>query len=208
MSETLKVIGLCGRSGSGKGFVCELFSEYGIPSIDTDKVYRDILADRSKGCLDELCREFGPSVIAEDGSLDRKALSRIVFSGSDDKLSILNEITHKYILEETEKKIEKARADKKRAVIVDAPVLFESGFDRLCDITVCVTATDDISVERITRRDCISRDDALRRLSHQKTNDELRALCDLEIVNDASLDVTAEVEKIVKDIIVGGNDEK
>lgn len=206
MNDSIKIIGLCGRSGSGKGYVCSLFAKHGIPSIDTDLVYREILSHRTGGCLAELSREFGDTVHTADGYLDRKELSRIVFSDKK-KLSRLNSITHKYILEETKKLIETARQEGKAAIIVDAPVLFESGFDKICDVTMCVTASDSISVERIIARDGISKEDAMMRLSHQMSVDELRKLCDAEIVNDGSRDVTAAVEALVKSIIGGSYEE-
>ncbi len=68
----MKVLGLTGPSGAGKGFVCALFARHGIPSIDADRVYHDLLVPPSQ-CLDALVERFGRSVLFPDGTLDRKA---------------------------------------------------------------------------------------------------------------------------------------
>ena len=69
-------IGICGSSGSGKGFVCKLFSTFGYKWIDTDKVYRDIATPKSE-CVKRLRECFGDSILNPDGSLNRKELSKI-----------------------------------------------------------------------------------------------------------------------------------
>ena len=98
----MKVLGLTGPTGAGKGTVAAVFAElYGIPSIDTDAVYHELLIPPSP-CLDELVTAFGAEILRRDGTLDRPALSRIVFSDlSGEKQKLLNGITHKYVLDET-----------------------------------------------------------------------------------------------------------
>ena len=93
----MKIVGLCGGSGSGKGKVCEIFREKGIPCIDTDAVYRQ-LTGQPGALLDALIEEFGNEIISDDNSLNRGALARIVFSSENKeyKLSRLNEIAHIY----------------------------------------------------------------------------------------------------------------
>jgi len=213
MIANVKVVGLCGRSGCGKGFVSAEFLNYGIPSIDTDKVYRDILLEKGKDgqlspCLSELVREFGEGIITEASELDRKALAALVFAdGAEDKLFRLNEITHKYILEKTLELLEKYGESGFGSVIVDAPVLFESGFDKICDIKICVAAPDSVAIERICRRDNKTPKEAEMRLSSQKAQAELEALCDDVIVNDGVADVALQVKSIVFRYSLGGEDE-
>lgn len=193
----IKIIGLCGRSGSGKGYVSKIFASFGIPSVDTDKLYGEIVSMKDSPCLKELSREFGGDIITAEGTLNKKALSAIVFS-DDKRLQKLNSITHKYILAETEKRIEELKNSGAKAVIIDAPVLFESGFHRLCDLCVCVTCGTDISVKRITQRDGIDEKSAEKRLSSQLSEKELRALCDYEIVNDDIEDPMSQVRDFIK----------
>lgn len=198
----IKIVGLCGRSGSGKGYVSKCFAAAGIPAIDTDKVYRDLVeceGEPPSECLAELMHEFGEGILNDSGALNRRALADIVFSpGAGEKLRMLNKITHKYILAEVQRIITVLSSKGCSAVIIDAPVLFESGFDKICDVTVCVTAADEICIERIMSRDSISYAEAFRRLSNQIDAGELRRKCDYEIVNDNVSDVCADVNAFIK----------
>ena len=199
----MKIIGLCGGSGSGKGAVCDLFLELGIPSIDTDALYHKMTSSDSP-CLRALAREFGESIIDVHGKLDRAVLRGIVFSSDgENKRKKLNEIAHKYILDRTREIIKEYECAGKRAVIVDAPLLFESGFNKECDFILCVTADEKIRVKRIVLRDGISEEDAYKRISSQITTEELLSKSDAFITNNgdyASLSV--EVRR-VSEIIFG-----
>ncbi len=198
--EGLFTVGLCGRSGSGKGYVSRCFAMKGIPAIDTDAVYRSITDGSGPfECNAELASVFGQDILREDMSLDRRRLAKTVFAeGAEYKLKMLNEIAHKYIFVET---LRIARLHKKAgagSIILDAPVLFESGFDVYCDRTLCVTCPDEVSVERICARDGISRYEAERRLANQISAEELRDRCHGEIVNDGKTNVLAEVDRIIE----------
>ncbi|MBQ8321934.1 MAG: dephospho-CoA kinase [Clostridia bacterium] len=199
----MKVIGLCGGSGSGKGTVSSFFSEAGIPVIDTDAIYHE-LTSHSSDCLSELVAEFGEEII-KDGALDRGALASIVFSSSDsdERRLRLNRITHRYILDEAEKRLSVLAKQGSSIAVVDAPLLFESGFDKRCDVTVAVIADNEKRVERIVMRDGISRERALERISSQIQNADLVSLTDYQIYNSTSLSVLREsvldlIEKITK----------
>ncbi len=213
MVENVLIVGLCGRSGSGKGYVCDLFRRYGIPSVDTDAVYRDIVDcgyPEDNSCLFELREEFGDTIIRRGGGLDRRKLADIVFCDhNEDSLKRLNEITHKYILKRTLDLVSEFGLLGYRCVIIDAPVLFESGFDRICDHTICVTAPLEVAVLRICNRDEITPEKAKSRLAGQMSESRLRALCDMEIYNDGVSDVEEQVVNIIEYFgLVGGLHEK
>ena len=184
--KSYRLIGLCGRSGSGKGYVSVLFSELGIPSIDTDAVYRNMTAPSQhlSPCMKELIERFGEQVMAPDGSLNRPVMRSLVFSGDTDALADLNRITHKHILKKTLEEAEKLASDGYSVILIDAPLLYESGFDSLCEASICVTAPESTVIRRIMRRDGISKEDAKKRLAVQKSGEELRNRADYEIVND------------------------
>ena len=202
----MHIFGICGGSGSGKGTACALFAEFGIPSIDTDRVYHMMTQGKSP-CLDELIGEFGESVLAFDGSLDRKELARIVFSGSADnadkkrRLDILNRITHKHILSRTRELIGEYESLGVGKVIVDAPLLFESGFDKECESIIAVIADREVRIKRIMERDGITEEAANARVASQLSDRELIEKCDYVIHNSGTLDeLRKEVERVYKRI--------
>ena len=177
---------LCGRSGSGKGYVAKKFAAYGIPSVDTDAVYRTMTAPAAlySPCMQELVAAFGEGLANPDHSLNRRALADIVFAeGASEALVTLNRITHVHILRETVHIAEQLAAGGALAVLVDAPVLFESGFDAHCDCTLCVVAPEEVSVARIVKRDGITEAEARRRLASQISAEELVRRCDYVIEN-------------------------
>ena len=194
----MKVIGMCGGSGSGKGTACVFFAELGIKIIDTDGIYHD-LTSRNSDCLHEIALAFGDGIVYNN-TLNRRVLANIVFA-SKDKLDLLNKIAHKHILNEVKKQIDFYRTSQAIGVIVDAPVLFESGFDRECDATLAICADTDIRIERITSRDGISKERALARIQSQKSDAWLKNKCDYYIENNTTADdLKASVNNIANKI--------
>lgn len=194
----MKIIGLCGGSGCGKGMVSSLFLKLGIPSIDTDLVYKEITSFRSS-CIEALIEAFGESIANDDGSLNREVMRSKVFfdQNKESNIKLLNQITHKFILSETRKMIDQYEAKGKKAVIVDAPLLFESEFDKLCDVTVAVIADEDKRINRIMSRDGISYDHAKNRINSQLSTSELIKKVDLVIDNNGDVnELSSKVTKI------------
>jgi dephospho-CoA kinase len=186
----MKVIGLCGGSGSGKGAVSGIFAEIGIPSIDTDAVYREMTLSDSP-CMRALRREFGEEVVNSLGGLDRTRLASIVFSDPT-RLEKLNKIAHSFILDEARRRLAEYRDKGFAAAIVDAPVLFESGFDSECDEIICVVADRETRIARIMSRDGISYDAAEKRIASQMKDEILISKCDHVIYNNADIESLRE----------------
>lgn len=179
----MKIIGICGSSGSGKSTVCKYFLEKGIPVLDCDEIYHG-LVEAPSDCLTEIGLQFGKDLI-RNGRLDRVKLGNIVFADPA-KLSILNEISHRHVIRELEKKIaEFSKADKK-ACIIDAPMLFEAGLDARCDFIVAVACDEHLQIERICARDGIDLERAQKRLKNQKGALELANLADYVLVNNGT----------------------
>ena len=185
--EGCMLVGLCGRSGAGKGYVSGIFGELGIPSVDTDKVYRDMTspADTLSVCMKALVERFGPEAASPDNSLNRAVMRSLVFSGDKQALADLNRITHALILEETNRIAAELYENGAEIVLIDAPLLFESGFNEMCESVVCVTAPEETLIRRIIRRDGLGEEDAKKRLAVQKTVAELEDRSDFVISNDA-----------------------
>ena len=190
-------IGLTGPSGAGKGMVSSLFAPYGIPAIDTDKVYHDLLIPPSP-CLDELVARFGVSILSPDGTLSRPALSAIVFAkGHEQDLLDLNAITHKYVLDVTRGICAQLEAAGCPAVLIDAPLLFESGFDSECHATIAVLAPMDVRLCRIMQRDALPMASAKARLAAQKVDDFYTSRATYVIQNSGTPeDIRPQVEAL------------
>lgn len=189
----MKIIGLCGGSGSGKGTVSSIFGEIGIPSVDADKIYHRITSDDSE-CLRALSVRFGSDIVGADGALDRHRLGKIVFTGdgAERNREDLNRISHKYVLEEIRAECEQHRKKGAEAVVVDAPLLFESGYHRECDTVIAVIADRDIRIRRIVSRDKITTEAAEARINAQLSDKYLRENSQFTIVNDGGLDTLRE----------------
>jgi len=182
-------------SGSGKSYVSSVFASFGGRHINTDEVYHKLLMPKDGAmspCTSEIVSEFGEDV-ADGETVNRVKLGRIVFNDPE-KLKKLNSIAHKYVKEATDRITLRCRAP---FVLIDAPVLFESGFDAFCDFTVCVVADEKTLIDRICARDGISVSEAKRRLSVQLSGEELQKKCDFSIDNSRGRDVTEDVKKIL-----------
>lgn len=193
----MRIIGLCGGSGSGKGAVSDIFREYGYFTVDADKVYHKLISFESE-CTKALSLEFGDGILNSDKSLNRTILADVVFKSSE-KLKKLNEISHFFVLNEIRKIIAKADSEKRFVgVIVDAPLLFESGFNTECDFVVAVISNKEKRIERIIKRDNISMEKAESRINNQLSDEYITSKSDFVIENNGTLsDLKIEVLKII-----------
>lgn len=189
------VIGLTGISGSGKGYVSARFANRGIPAIDTDRITHT-LYEQSGDCVSALTDQFGLDILRSDGSVDRGRLAEIVFS-CPEKLELLNRIVHRYVLAEVRRQIAEYAAKGISMVLVDAPQLFESGFDRECRYTLAVEADPEVRLDRICKRDGLTRDQALKRIRNQHEDAFFRDRCDFIIRNNGTEDLDAEIDRIL-----------
>ena len=176
-----------------------MFRLYNILPVNADDIYRELTSKRTR-CTEELAAEFGEDVINSDFSLNRKKLSDIVFSDRE-KLNKLNKITHSHVLCEVRKIISQANFDGYLGVVVDAPLLYESGFDTECDAVIAVIANEDIRIKRIVARDGITVEMAKKRIYSQLSDRIIASKADYIIDNTSNeADLLDEVEKIVNDI--------
>ena len=177
------ILGITGGTGTGKTSVCRYFKNQGFIIIDSDVVARNVCAAGSD-CLGEIVGFFGSGVIDSNGSLKRKELGRIVFSDSQ-KLKKLNEITHKYIIKSIKKIIEENEG---KNIVIDAPLLLETGLNSICTKTLCVLADEDIRLARIMERDSLVQADAKARISSQPDDDFYISRCDFVLYNNGDTD--------------------
>ena len=121
--------------------------------------------------------------------------------GNRENLADLNAISHRFIREDTRRRTAELFEAGYPVVLVDAPLLYESGFDSFCEAVVCVTAPEDVILRRIMERDGLSREDAAKRLAAQIPAEELEARADFTIVNDGSPEeLEARVEAVAREL--------
>ncbi len=162
----MKVIGVTGPIGAGKSFVMKLFEKYGVITVDTDKIYHDLIGTDTE-LSEKLAEMYGKEIVYANGGIDRKKLAEIVFSDKR-KLSELNTVTHAYVGQAVLDLLGKYRKQGREAVAVEVPLMFESGFDKYCDAVVCVAAKEPTRIERIMARSGLTREEALIRIKNQK----------------------------------------
>lgn len=197
----MKIIGITGQSGAGKSTVCGLLEKHGIPCINTDKIYHSMLCKNSP-LVCELVRAFGIEITDWQGGIYRPALAKIVFS-SKESLEKLNTIAHFHILARSREMIEEYRLNGFDTVAVDASQLFESGFDKECDVTLAVTGEREALIKRITERDGISRESAEKRLKNQYSEEYFKEKCTYVIDNRFDFDALEASVKNIVDIVKG-----
>ena len=183
------IIGLTGGIGSGKTTVSDTLRQLGCIVLDADAIYKE-LTEEGKPLVAELVKEFGD--VLTDGKLDRKKLSKVALGNPR-----LNEITHKAISKEIEARIKEAGESD---VYLDMPLLFEAGYDAKVDKIWLVTAPLEERIKRVVIRDSIEKEEILKRISLQISEEEKMKKADVVIVNDASLE---ELIKKVKELVNG-----
>jgi dephospho-CoA kinase len=151
-------------------------------------LYRELTSTASL-CTEALAHAFGKEILLSDGALDRSTLSRIVFCGGEEqkeRLSRLNRITHTVILDECRKWLAVQEKKGVKAALINAPLLFESGFDSFCDFTIAVISEKKTRLERIMKRDCISEEAALMRINAQKGDEYYTSQAKYTVYNNES----------------------
>jgi dephospho-CoA kinase len=186
-------IGLTGGIGSGKSAVAQRLADLGAVIIDSDRLAREVVAPGTPG-LSEVVGAFGQSVLAPDGSLDRPALGRLVF-GDDAARKRLEGIIHPLVRERAASMAAEAPQD--AVVVNDVPLLVEAGLASQYELVVVVFAAEETRIERLMRDRGMSRTEAQSRIAAQATDEQRRAVADIEIHNDGTLEqLRSEVDAI------------
>lgn len=187
------IVGLTGQTGAGKTTVSEFFSNTGFEIINADLIAREAM-EKGSSCLKQVCAAFGEDILNSDGTLNRKVLAQKAFS-SKDNTKMLNEITHPWITLRVMQLCREHIDHGKTLILYDAPLLFESCGDIMCDFTVCVTAPEKIRLERLMRRDGLSSEKIMERMKAQHDEDYYKERADHIIDGSRSL---SEIEETVR----------
>ena len=189
------LIGLTGNIASGKSTVARLLSERGATIIDADVLARRVV-EPGMPAFDEIVRRWGSLVVAPDGSLDRDALRRLVFSHHE-QLEDLNQIVHPEVAAYRDRLVNEARARGDRLVVQDIPLLFERGIVEQFDRIVLVDAPRPMRLERLMRERGLSETDAMDMITAQMPAELKRARADYIIENVGTV---RELEERVSEV--------
>lgn len=175
------IIGITGSFGSGKTTVAKMFARLGAYAIDADKVYHSLIR-QGKKCYKKIIRHFGKDILAGRGRIDREKLGKIVFKDRP-KLKLLNSITHPEITKEI-KRIVKLK--KGKFIVIDAPLLIESGFYREVDRIILVANKKEDQVKRKRESAGLPAEETLKRIRMQMPFKKKLAFADFIIDNSGS----------------------
>jgi len=178
------VIGVTGNSGSGKSEISKILSnKINAKIIDADKVVKELYTPGQE-YYNKILELFGNKVLEKNNKLNRNKIAEIIYNNESEREK-LNNLTYKYIVDEIKKRVKK---EKNINIIIDAPLLFESKLDEICDITVAVLAEKSLKINRICTRDNIEQKIAISRLAIQKEDSYYQKKADYIVTNNGKKD--------------------
>ncbi|MFO7708508.1 MAG: dephospho-CoA kinase [Desulfobacterales bacterium] len=183
------IAGLTGGIASGKSTVSAVLAGAGARVIDADRIARDIVR-RGTPAHQRIIAHFGRHLLQSDGEIDRGRLGAIVFEDPPAR-QVLEGIVHPGVREETARRLERLRREEAGAVVVlDVPLLFESGMHRGLSEVIVVYVPEAVQLERLMRRDHLPQAAALARIGSQMSLEEKRALATRVIDNSGPPEAT------------------
>lgn len=192
----MRVVGLTGPIGSGKSTVTKFFEEKGALVIDADLIAQEVTGPDTPAWK-EIVEHFGEAILEFDRKINRRELGRVAFADPEE-LAFLNRVIHPQVIAEIEERLREIESEfgDGKVVIMDVPLLFEVGLNKLSDITVVVTADRDVRLDRLLKRG-ISRDEAEDRIESQRNKENLDKSADVVITNNGTV---AELKEKVEDL--------
>lgn len=182
-------LGLTGGIACGKSTIADLLVRRGAILIDADQLAREVVEPGSP-VLEEVARHFGQAVLKEDGSLDRKRMGEIIFANPGLRKR-LEEVLHPPIRRLIQERMTKAEhSHPGRLVVVDIPLLYESGMKDLVSEVMVVYIPKELQLERLMKRDSLTREQVEQRLSAQMPIEEKKGLADFVIDNSGTIEQT------------------
>lgn len=193
------IVGVTGGIGSGKSTVSKYLEDKGLKVLDADKISGDVTA-AGGSAVPEVAEVFGANSVAEDGAMNRKYISDIVFHDRM-KLDLLSSIVHKHVFVEMERIIAEETEKNTKCLILDVPIPVKKFID-ISDQVWVVTCDTPTRISRLLDRG-LSRDEAMRRIAMQLSDDEYADLGDFVIDNSGTVEETyAKVDELIKSQLV------
>ena len=194
----MRIIGITGSSGAGKSTLSEIISNmYDTYVINADELAKEMYKNGTE-YYNSIVKEFGKNILAKNKEIDKSKLSEKIYSNENER-KILNNLTFYYLTIEIKKIIEKEKMHE--IIIIDAPLLFESNLDKLCDVIIGVITEKKLQVSRICKRDNINEEKANIRLNIQKSDAFFLKNCDFIILNDKDKEYMKTQIKSIEKII-------
>ena len=190
-----KILGLTGGIAMGKSTISNFLRDKGIPIVDADEIAHAVL--EFKAVKVQLVKAFGTPILNEQKQVDRKQLGKIVF-GESKKLGELNQIVQPVIRQEIIRQLKSFTTEP--VVVLDAPVLFEQGYETLVDCIMVVSTTPAEQLRRLMERDHLTREDAQKRIDAQMPIEIKQKKSDVTIDSSGSIEATQKqvIEWLVK----------
>ncbi len=189
-------VGLTGGIACGKSTVVDMFVRRGAYSIDFDVLAHNVQKP-GRTVWEKVVGYFGEGILLPDKKIDRTKLAAIVFS-EPEKLAALNQIVHPYVFLEWNDYLEKiARREKNAIIIASVPLLFETGRQTLFDVTVVVSTSREIQLNRLMARNNLGRQEAQKRIDSQMPIEQKAALADMVIDNSCSVEETEKCVAVI-----------
>ena len=194
-------IGLTGGIGTGKSTASKILEKLGAYIFDADKEAKKVLLT-NETIKSELISEFGTDIMTGDGNVDNNKLARVAFQDQDHQLR-LNTIIHPYVFNEIDKNFDRELDGGKHDIfVVDAALIYESGADTHMDYVIVITALIKTRMERALARETLSREEILKRMDLQWSEEEKIALADFVIHNDGpEKELIKNITDIYKELV-------
>ena len=191
-------VGLTGGIGSGKSTASRYFESLGAFVLVADEEAKKLITT-NETVQHELISEFGTDIIDGTGRVDKNKLSRVAFQDEDHQQR-LNSVVHPYIFNLIDKEFNRVFNDKKHGVfIVDAALIYETGFDAHLDYVIVVTAHLKNRMERALGRETLSREEILKRVGFQWPEEEKVNMADFVVHNDGTeVELQKNIESLIK----------
>ena len=192
------LVGLTGGIGSGKSTAAARFVEHGAELIDADQIAREVVQP-GKPAYNKLVQHFGTGILDEDSFIDRPALGRVVF-GDESARAVLNELTHPPVIEEIAERLELLQAFD-GVVLIDVPLLVESGVARSYEAIVVIAAKPETQLKRLVELRGMAPGDAEDRIAAQAPLEDKLAVATHVIWNEGTVDeLHAAVDEVATDL--------
>lgn len=194
------IIGLTGGIGCGKSEAAKYLSDLGAVHLDADQISKALTAENGEA-LPMIRQTFGDEVFTPDGQFDRRAMAAIVFENASARRQ-LEGILHPLVQRNILKQMDQARQQGADIIVLDVPLLFETGMDALCDECWTLYVDRKVQIQRVMERDHLSREQAEARIDSQMSTEERNARATRAIDTDRSIERTrSELQNLYNGIL-------